>query len=310
MALPPFQYAPCDPNSDAKALHTAMKGAGTDEKTLIRIICNRSREQLTQIAGAFQANHNRDLRAEIKKETSGNFRKLLIKRFDAPPLLKAKALKSAMKGAGTNEGRLIDILAFASNAEIPMLRSLFQQKAGKDLIAKIKDETSGHFKDALIDLCDGNRDERPVDPGQIAADVAKLYKAGEGKVGTDEKTFIKTLCNHAPWYNVALNAAYGAAHKHDLRKAIEKEFSANVKTLMMALCTAPYEYWADRLFHAMKGAGTDDRTLVFILTYLERPELMLVAQLMKQRHNADLKHMLKGDLTGDYEKAACELCGV
>jgi hypothetical protein len=287
-----------------------MKGAGTDEKTLIRIICNRSREQLAQIAAAFKAAHGHDLRVQIKKETSGNFRKLLIKRLDAPVLLKAKALKGAMKGAGTNEGRLIDVLAFASNAEIPMIRSIFQQKTGKDLIAKIRDETSGHFKDALIDLCDGNRDERPVDPAQIAADVAKLYKAGEGKVGTDEKTFIKTLCNHAPWYNVALNQAYGAAHKHDLRKAVEKEFSGNVKTLLMALCQGPYEYWADRLFHSMKGAGTDDKTLVFILTYLERAELMLLTQLVKQRHNTDLKHLMKGDLSGDYEKAALELCGL
>jgi len=310
MALPAFQYPPCDPASDARALHTAMKGAGTDEKTLIHIICNRSREQLIQIAAAFRTGHGKDLRVEVKKETSGNFRKLLVKRLDAPVLLKAKALHKAMHGAGTNEARLIDCLAFASNAEIPMLRSLYQQKSGKDLIAKIKDETSGHFRDALVDLCDGNRDERPVDPGQIAADVAKLYKAGEGKVGTDEKTFIKTLCNHAPWYNVALSQAYGTAHKHDLRKAVEKEFSGNVKLILMALCQGPYEYWADRLYHSMKGAGTDDRTLVFILTYLERPELLLVGQLMKQRHNADLKHVLKGDLSGDYEKAATALCGV
>jgi annexin A7/11 len=287
-----------------------MKGVGTDEKILIKILCNRSRDQLAQIAGAFKHAHGRDLKDELKKETSGNFRKLLTKRFDAAVVMKAKALNAAMKGAGTNDRRLIDALAFTSNAELPVIKQIYHQKTGKDLMAKLKSETSGHFRDALLDLSDGNRDERPVDPNQIGADVAKLYKAGEGKVGTDEKAFIKTLCNHAPWYNVALNAAYGHAHKHDLRKAIEKEFSGNLKELLIALTTGPYEYWADRLYFSMKGAGTDDKTLIFLLTFLERNELLLVSQLMKQRHNADLKHMLKGDLTGDYEKAAVELTGL
>jgi annexin A7/11 len=305
-----FQYPPCNPDEDARALRTAMKGMGTDEKMMIKILCNRSREQLQQIAYSFKAHHGRELKDEIKKECSGNFRKLLTKRFDPPVVMKAKALNAAMKGAGTNDRRLIDCLAFTANAELPMIKQIYLQKSGKDLMSKLKSETSGHFKDAVLDLSDGNRDERPVDPNQITSDVAKLYKAGEGKVGTDEKAFIKTLCNHAPWYNVALNAAYGHAHKHDLKKAIEKEFSGNLKELLMALCTGPYEYWADRMYYSMKGAGTDDKTLIFLLTFLERNELLLVNQLMKQRHNADLKHMLKGDLTGDYEKAATELTGL
>jgi annexin A7/11 len=294
---------------DAKVLRTAMKGVGTDEKALIHVICNRGRDQLQQIAMAFKQQFGRELKQELKKETSGNLRKLLVKRFDPPVVVKGKALIAAMKGSGTNDGRLIDCLAFTSNAEIPVVKQVFHDKYKKSLVDKVKSETSGHFKDAIVDLCDGNRDERPLDPTQISNDVAKLYKAGEGKVGTDEKTFIKTLCNHAPWYNVALNQAYGQMHKHNLSKAIEKEFSGSLKDLLMALTLGPYEYWADRLYRSMKGAGTDDRTLIFLLTFLERNELQLCAQLMKQRHNASLKDMIKGDLTGDYERAALELCG-
>jgi len=287
-----------------------MKGAGTDEKMLIHIVCNRSREQLGQIAAVFQQAHSKNLRAEIKRETSGNLRKLLVKRFDHPTVVKAKALKHAMKGGGTNEARLIDCLAFTPNAELPAIRSVFAQLTGKDLVQVLSSETSGDFKAALIDLCGGDRDESAINPAQLQADVARLYKAGEGRVGTDEKTFIKTLCNHAPWYNVALNQAYGQAHKRDLVKAIEKEFSFSVKNLLVALCQGPYEYWADRLYLSMKGAGTDDRTLVFVLTLLERHELLFLSQLVKVRHGKDLASVIKADLSGDYEKAALALCGL
>src|SRR3546814_9583873 len=94
-----------DPVSDAKLLRKAMKGVGTDEKTLIHIICNRSREQLVQIEASFKQQFSHDLRKDIKSETSGNFRQILLKRFDPPFLQKAKALHKAMKGAGTNDGR-------------------------------------------------------------------------------------------------------------------------------------------------------------------------------------------------------------
>jgi hypothetical protein len=311
MALPAFQFPPCDPNADADTLRAAMKGAGTDEKTLIRIICNRSREQLAQIAAAFSARHHgHQLRADIRSEVSGNFKELLDRRFDPPHVNKARALHDAMAGAGTNDHRLIDCFAYAPNAEIPLIRAAYQQLSGKDLIQKVRDETSFNFKEALVDLLGGNRDEGPLNPAQVAQDVQNLYKAGEGKVGTDEKVFIRTLCNHAPWHNVAVNQQYGATHKHDLYKAIDKEFSGSIKVLLQALVTGPYEYWADRLYHSMKGAGTDDKTLTFILTLLDRHELMQVAALMKARHGADLRSMLKGDLSGDYLQAAMALCGV
>jgi len=295
--------------ADAKNLRTAMKGTGTDEKMMINILCHRSRDQLQQIAAAFQQHHGKNLRAEIKSEVSGNLKKLLIKRFDQPTVLKAKGLKIAMKGAGTNEGRLIDCIAFTPNAEMPVIKQLFHQMTGKDLMHRISSETSGDFKNCLIDLCGGDRDESQVNPQAIAADVHKLYKAGEGKVGTDEKVFIKTLANHAPWYNSALNQAYGQTHKHTLVKAIEKEFSMNIKNLLVALCLSPYEYWADRLFYSMKGVGTDDKTLCFVLSLLERHEIQFVAGIMKTRHGKDLDSMIKGDLSGDYERAARAICG-
>jgi len=236
-------------------------------------------------------------------------RKLLVKRFDQAVVVKAKALHHAMKGVGTNEDRLIDCLVFTPNAELAVLKQVFQQKAGHDLKGKLSSETSGDFKKAILDLTDGGRDESAVNPAQIAEDVKTLYKAGEGRVGTDEGKFIKVLCNHAPWYNVALNAAYGQQHKHTLYEAVTKEFSGNIKSLLQALLTSPYDHWADRIYNSMKGAGTDDKTLVFCLTYLERHELQQCAAIIKSRHHKDLKDLIKGDLSGDYKEAALSLCG-
>jgi hypothetical protein len=48
-----------DANRDADALRKAMKGIGTDEKTLIDILGNRNTAQRLQIKTAFKSKHNR-----------------------------------------------------------------------------------------------------------------------------------------------------------------------------------------------------------------------------------------------------------
>jgi annexin A7/11 len=302
---PPYNYPQVHPDEDAKHLRDAMKGVGTDEKALIKIICNRSRQQLAAIEQAFKAKHGKDLRKEIKSETSGWFRKVLLYRFQSQFEMKKKGLLKAVKGAGTNERRLIDILAYSPNQEMKAILD-----SNKDLKDKIIKDLSGDFKDAIKDILGCDRNENPqINPAEIADDVKTLYKAGEGKIGTDEKKFYKILCNKAPWYNQALNAAYAKEHKHSLEVAISKEMSGWLKELLEALVNAPYDYYAERLYKAMHGAGTDDKELSWIIGYLERHELAYVEAIFNKRYPKSLKDMVKGDLSGDYQKAVLELMG-
>jgi annexin A7/11 len=305
MAAPQIVYPNIHPDQDAKDLRDAMKGVGTDEKALIKIICNRSRQQLQAIEVAFKAKYGKELKKEIKSEVSGNFRKVLVYRFKNQFEMKRKGLMKAVKGLGTNERRIIDILAFTPNAEMAALRNV-----QKDLVDKVLKDLSGHFKDAVKDLFGADRNESPnVNPAEIAEDVKILYKAGEKRLGTDEKAFIKILTNKAPWYNQALNQAYKAEHKHTLEVAINKEFSGYLKELLIALITPPFDYWADQLYNSMHGAGTNDKELTWIFGFLEKNELKLVEGIFNRKYPKHLKDMIKGDTTGHYEKVLLELLG-
>jgi hypothetical protein len=302
---PPYTYPNVHPDEDAKHLRDAMKGVGTDEKVLIKIICNRSRQQLNMVEAAFKAKYGKDLRKEIKSETSGFFRKVLLYRFQSQFEMKKKGLLKAVKGAGTNERRLIDILAFCPNGE---MKTIFD--ADKSIRDRIVKDLSGDFKDAIKDIMGADRNENPqINPAEIAEDVKALYKAGEGKIGTDEKKFYRILCNKAPWYNQALNAEYGRQHKHSLEVAISKEMSGWLKELLEALVTAPFDYYADRLYKSMHGAGTDDKELSWLFGYFERQELTYVEALFNKRFPKSLKDMVKSDCSGHYKDALCELMG-
>ena len=63
---------------DADQLRDAMKGLGTNEDTLIEIIASRNPMQLAAIKNKYKEKYNRDLEADVKKETSGTLQHLLI----------------------------------------------------------------------------------------------------------------------------------------------------------------------------------------------------------------------------------------
>jgi len=316
----PFQYPPCDPYADAQQLRLALKGnpLHTDGRTLINVICNRSMNQLQIIDVVYASLFGHSLKHGLKHETMGNFRKLLTRRFRPPIEIKAHALYKAVhdKGiAAVNDGRLSDICGFTPNCEWPALLVITRQATGRDFAQLVNQHTTnlGDFKLALDILIQGIRDETPpVNPQMIASDVTTIFAASDGlKIGHDTPSFIRILCRHAPWYNVALNLAYEAQFKHDIRAAIDKtSMTHNVKHLLKGLCLNPYEYYADRIYYAMKGAGTDDFTLIYLLTYLERNELQQIAGILHQRHPShDMFKMFKSDLSGDYQHAALALCG-
>ncbi|KAL8603634.1 hypothetical protein ACOMHN_005576 [Nucella lapillus] len=66
----------------ADSLQKAFKGMGTNDDQLIRIVISRSEVDLPAIKSTFQERHGRSLRSAIESETSGDYRKALLKIVD------------------------------------------------------------------------------------------------------------------------------------------------------------------------------------------------------------------------------------
>ncbi|XP_058267423.1 annexin A3b [Hemibagrus wyckioides] len=302
-----------NPAEDAAALKKAMKGFGTDEKVLINILTQRSSAQRQQICKAYKDATGKALVDAIKGDTKGNFEDILVALVTPPGHFDMQEVKKAIKGAGTTESTLIEILASRSNQQIKALSDAYVQATGKALTYDLKSEVGGDFGKALITLAEGKRDEsKNVDAAKASADAKALYSAGEKRLGTDEGKFIEILCQRSvPQLRQTL-VEYKNLSGKTLQQSIEREMNGDLEKLLVAVvkCVKSVPaYMAEHLHKSMKGAGTNEAMLTRIMVSRSEIDLMDIKAEYKKMYSRSLYSDIKSDTTGDYEKTLLGICG-
>uniref|UniRef100_A0A8C4HR03 Annexin n=1 Tax=Dicentrarchus labrax TaxID=13489 RepID=A0A8C4HR03_DICLA len=297
-----------DPLRDVEVLRKAMKGFGTDENAIIELLGSRSNKQRVPMVAAYKTTYGKDLFHDLKSELTGNFEKLVLAMMMTPTQFDASQLREAIKGAGTDEACLIEILSSRSNADICEITRIYKAEYGKSLEDAIISDTSGHFRRLLVSL------------SQVAAPdhvpsliwVQKLYAAGENKVGTDESQFNAILCARSKPHLRAVFQEYQQMCGRDIEKSICREMSGNVESGMVAVVKCIKNtpaYFAERLHKAMQGAGTKDTTLIRIMVSRSEIDMLDIRQAYAQTYGKSLYTAISGDTSGDYKKLLLKLCG-
>uniref|UniRef100_G1T3I9 Annexin n=1 Tax=Oryctolagus cuniculus TaxID=9986 RepID=G1T3I9_RABIT len=302
-----------DAMKDAEILRKAMKGFGTDEQAIVDVVANRSNDQRQKIKAAFKTMYGKDLIKDLKSELSGNMEELILALFMPPTYYDAWSLRNAMQGAGTQERVLIEILCTRTNQEIREIVRCYQSEFGRDLEKDIRSDTSGHFERLLVSMCQGNRDENQTVNHQMAQeDAQRLYQAGEGKLGTDESCFNMILATRSFPQLRATMEAYSRMANRDLLASVSREFSgyieSGLKTILQCALNRP-AFFAERLYYSMKGAGTDDSTLVRIVVTRSEVDLVQIKQMFTQMYQKTLGTMIASDTSGDYRKLLLGIVG-
>lgn len=170
-----------------------------------------------------------------------------------------------MKGLGTDESVLIEIIGTRVNWQIKQTKEDLNKMYKKDLIKWVDSETSGSFKKLLISFLQGNRSENQTpDPSMMSNDAQALYRAGAGRWGTDEAMFNKifALSSAADMFRM-ISQYYEQQSGKSLLKAVDSEFSGDIKTLLYTVVQGllnPSEYYANRVHSVVAGLGTNDKT--------------------------------------------------
>ncbi|XP_060103129.1 annexin A3 [Heteronotia binoei] len=302
-----------DPANDAALIQKAMKGIGTDEKTLIDIIANRSNAQRQVIAGQYKMAAGKDLREALKAELSGHLEDIIVALVTPPAVYDAEQLNKAMQGAGTDEKTLIEILASRNNKQMREVAQAYYKIYNKSLESDISADTSGDFQKALLVLADNKRNESPIVDAHLGkSDAQILYEAGEKKWGTDEDKFTEILCLSSLPQLKHTFTEYQKLSGKSIEDSIRREMSGDYEDLLLAIvkCVKSIPaFFAEKLRGALKGAGTDERTLNRILVSRSELDLLDIRAEYKKLYGHSLYSAIQSDTSGDYRTALLKICG-
>jgi annexin A7/11 len=303
-------------DADADALRKAMKGFGTDEKTLIRVLANKDPLQVITIRDAYHRRHSRHLLNDVQSEVSGWFEEGLCAIIRGPLQQDVVLLRQASDGPGTKEKVLNDVLLGRSNADIRAIKDLYQRTYRQSLESMLKSELSMKTERHFLMVVAANRaeDSAPVIPQQVDQDVMELYKATEGKMGTDELLVCNILSQRNDAQIRAIAHTYKQKFTRDLETVIKKEFSGHMEdALLYQLRTGTDKAMRDAIMleEAMAGMGTKDQLLTnrVIRVHWDRNYMQQVKGAYQHMFRQSLVQRIKGETSGDYERLLCACLG-
>ena len=296
------QTAHVDMSAQADACRKAMKGLGTDEAALIRVLVRLSPLEVPVIKSAFEQRHGRSLERDVEKEVSGHFEMCLLSILRGPLQNDVWSLHKALHGAGTKETLLDEVLIGRSNADMKAIKEAYQRTYHRPLEHDVRGDLSAKTQRMYEMILSARRQEEsaPVLPQNVDADVTELYRATEAKIGTEQLTVCAILTNRSDGQIRAIAQAYEQKYRRPLEKVLISEFAGHMEQALvqMVRCGADRTMRdAIALEDCMAGLGTKDDLLVYRVVKLHwNPHhVQQVKVAYKQRYRQDLLNRIRGE---------------
>ncbi|ODH13375.1 hypothetical protein ACO22_07325 [Paracoccidioides brasiliensis] len=303
----PGQMAPGDASAEADDLRAAMKGFGTKQKVLINILTKADPLRIELIKDTFTKRTGRNLKEDIKSETSGNFENVLVALVNGPLLQDIYALRKALKGAGTDEAMLNDVLIGRSNADLNAIKQAYATEfKNRSLEADVQSDLSGDVKALFNIILTAARPEgnAPILQHELDQDVRNLNHAMAG-LGTDEATVYRIFARRSDAQLRAISQQYKAQFHKDLEKEITSEFSGHLRSALLAMLRNALDRAARdamALEEAMKGWGTKDVHLIerIVRIHWDGQRMQMAKAAYKRMYQVELAERVRGETSGDY----------
>jgi hypothetical protein len=283
-----------------------MKGLGTNEKMLIDNLGDKTPGDMRMIIASYQKQYSRDFVTDIRSECGGKFLDVLLALCTDPAEWDAQLVRKAVSGMGTDESLLSEVLCTRTPGEIKAAGIAYQRLFNRSMETDVKNDVGGDLGKVYGALFNPARGTRA---GNLAADVDALYKAGAGKLGTDENSFINIIATATREHAEALFYEYARKYGKAIDVVIRDEMSGDAGKALANLSTPPHVLFSEKIFGCLQGMGTNDEKLIRLLTTQRGRHLKAAGKHFLEVHRKTISYAVGEETSGDYKAILLKMLG-
>ncbi|KAG8488101.1 hypothetical protein CXB51_018313 [Gossypium anomalum] len=323
LSVPPVLTSPRD---DAIQLYRAFKGLGCDTAAVVNILSHRDVTQRSFIQHEYKTMYSEDLLKRLKSELSGKLETAVLLWMLDPAERDATVIKQAFSSGVTNPYAATEVICSRTPSQIQLIKQNYHSKFGVLLEQDIAVLTYGDHKESKCLALDflywslsysggfsTHRYEGPeVDREMALKDAKTLFKAGEKKLGTDEKKFIRIFSERSRAQLAAISSAYHDMYGGSLKKAVKSETSGEFEHGLLTIlkCSQnPAKYFAKVLHQAMKGLGTNDTTVIRVIVMRTEIDMHYIKAEYLRKYKKSLNNAVHSETSGQYQNFLLSLLG-
>lgn len=213
-------------------------------------------------------------------------------------------LRAAMRGLGTDEEAIVELLTQRSNAQRQQIAAYFRDALGRDCIDDLKSELGGDFECVIVALM--------TEPARFLCEQLNAAMVG---CGTDERVLIQVLCTMDNAAMGRLVSTYEELYARPLAEHMCSETDGHFRRLLTLIVTGVRDETGtvDAALAAEQAAqlwsageaklGTDEEVFNRILSHGSFEHLRLVFDEYRALSGQTIEQAIEHEVDGELQEA-------
>lgn len=283
-----------DQLKDAEDIHNSLENKEVEK--VVEIICSRSKEQRQKIAETYVSSFGTELSKAIESKLSGDVKNLILGCLLSKVDFDAGEINRAIKGAGTDEDLLSEIIATRPSRHITHIRDRYKELYGETLDEAIQGDTSKYYKKILIAIIQGKRSDNPYPNSQKMKDMVDKLKGSDGKYQNDFFIQYFSTCSYGEICTIC--RLFESTYKENVLDVIKRGMDKDAYDFIKLFL----HYISDSgTFFAEKLHNFKEKDLTRILISRSEVNMDEIRDAYKELYKTDLIDDLKEKTKGEYQ---------
>ena len=282
-----------NPKSDIEILKDNIQNK--EKIKIIEFICKLTNEQRQKLKDSYIASYGTDLIKELESVLSGDAKDLILGLMKTPTDFDAEQIYFSMKGLGTDEETLSEMIATRSSRQLIKIRERYPELYNETLENDIKGDTSKYYKNILIAMIQGNRSDNPYPNTEKMKEIVQKLKDDDEFI---KDNFVSYLVNCSYGEICTISREYEKAYGKSILDGIKAKFDKDENDffdILFNYISNPGKYFAEKIH--------DFKTKKLIRIIVSRSEDILdeIKDSYKELYNSELIDDIKKKTNDEFQ---------